>query len=154
MFKLRIGNVVFLFFRAPNEPEVKQVRKGVDIEKDFKKSFPKCQVMMTDENYRISTFMDVERLVNSNFHVSRKWVWDIMDCDNKARSLWSLMADLGGNLAFGYVCVQHKSGRHALNCFLDHAGNWWYVEPENNTIFMMGGIEAIKLNYKPYFVIF
>lgn len=150
---MRIGNTVFLFFRAPNGPEIKQVKKGTEIEKSFKKSFPKCQVMMTDEDYRITSKDQIEELVKANFHVSRKWVWDIMDCDNKAKSLWSLMGDLGGNLAFGYVAVQHPKGKHALNCFLDAAGNWWYVEPEDNTIFMMGGIEAIQMGYKPYFLI-
>jgi len=150
---MRIKDSVFIFFKVPKSPEVKQVKFGSDLSKELTKRWSKCQVVMADEKYRITTKEEIERLLEANFHKSRDWTWDIYDCDNYARSLWSLMQDIGGNLAFGMAYVDRLGGRHALNIFRDEKGEWYYVEPQNNKIFHVGGPDAIMEAYKPYVII-
>jgi hypothetical protein len=148
---LRIGDTIFIFFKIPKPVEVKQVKTFDALEKELKSLFPKCPIYMLDSKYKIINQEDLKRLLEYNFFKDKKWSWDEYDCDNKARDLWSLIPRLAGNIAFGIVYVEKPNGgRHALNMYRDEKNKWFFVEPEDNTVFMVNGADAILLGYKPY----
>lgn len=150
---MRIGETIFVFFRVPKAPSIQKLVGYTTIKTELFKKFPSCAVFVTDEKFMTTTQDEFKKLLEVNHMKNRKWTWDKYDCDNYAFSLKALIGDIIGNLTFGIVFVDKAGGKHALNIFRDNKGEYFYVEPQNNKIFSVGGVEAIQGAYKPYLII-
>ena len=67
--------------------------------------------------------------------LGKKWIADYEDCDDFARRLWGLMSFVHPNLCFGVVMITRVNDRHALNCFVDSKGDFYFVEPQTNIVY-------------------
>lgn len=140
---MRFGDVVIQVFRVP-KLEVKQVMTGTELEAELKKIFPKAQVILTDEKYRILSLRDVEDLLTLNSTRGRPWKWDLYDCDNYMRSIWQLFGDVTGNAAIGAAVVP----AHALNLIRCVEGWYWIDNKGNkNEVFGIRSAEALLRGY-------
>lgn len=142
---MRLGNVVFQFFMTPQEPNTLNVVNGEQLERELKTYFPKSQITLLDQKYKIYTLQDMTKLIEFNQNRQRKWIWDTYDCDNYAKSNWALINDILGNPAFGFATIKN----HALNLMRCTDGQWYWIDNKNNTneIFHIGSAKAIVEGY-------
>jgi len=150
---MKIGNTIFLFFKTPEPAQIKQVKTMTEIRDELKTLFPKCPIFLADSKYTITTNAEIERLLKFNMYKDRSWVWDDYDCDNYSFSLKGLMGDLAGNICLGIAWVNRTKDKHAVNIFRNEKGEYYYIEPQTNEVFHIGGAKAITEAYDPYLIV-
>lgn len=148
---MRVGNTVFQFYSIPSKPVVSQVKTGVELQKELKKLWPKCQVVLLDEIYTVSNMKDIEDLLKLNMSINEPWTWDTLDCDNYAWTTKDLSQSITGNMALGFAIVPG----HALNIVRASNNQWWWIDNKNNKqeMFLCNGAESIKKGYWPTLII-
>jgi hypothetical protein len=148
---MRVGNTVFQFYNIPQKPEVKQVKNSVELTKELKKLFPRCNVIVMDYIYTISSYKDVENLTTLNLSINQPWVWDTADCDNLAWTLKDISQSITGNMALGFAIVPG----HALNIVRCSDQHWYWIDNKDNKhqIFPINGVESITKGYWPNTII-
>lgn len=112
----------------------------------IKKIFGIRNVFCSDEGYWLPRQKDIESFLKLNVFKFRQYVPELYDCDNYSFSLIGMFTNLMSGYAIGIVWVHTPKGNHALNFFIDHNREVWYIEPQTDRIFK-------NKDYKPYFVV-
>jgi hypothetical protein len=93
--------------------------------------FPDVPIYLPDMSYKTCTKQDLERFLAWDKTDKEKYEAESFDCDDFA---WRLKGNITckpwSSIPFGVVWTN----LHALNCFVDEAGKFWFVEPQSNKI--------------------
>jgi len=93
--------------------------------------FPDAQIFVSDWTTKLCDPHDIKYFLKQDKTNHRKYIAEKYDCDDFAYRLLGQFAVPGwAELAFGLVWTD----LHALNCFVDSAGKFWYIEPQKDTI--------------------
>ena len=93
------------------------------------------RIYFKDSRYLLVPSSDVERLLNWDATDEFTYVSEQYDCDNYGLRLWGQINSLPewAGISLGMVWFSEPS--HALNFFVDVAGNVWLIEPQSDSIF-------------------
>jgi len=119
-----------------------------DLLLNLSKEFRGCYVEITDDDKYLVDVVDMMRFLQLNLFSALKYKAEKFDCEDFSRVLDALFALFNGRHACGVVHVNTRQGKHALNCFIDVFGAFYYIEPQNNHIFR----PIDKPDYTPYFI--
>lgn len=93
--------------------------------------FPDVPIYLPDISYKLCTKTDIERFLAWDKADKEKYQAEILDCDDFA---WRLKGNITvlpwSAIPFGVVWTN----LHALNCFVDDKGRFWFVEPQSDKI--------------------
>jgi len=106
---------------------------------------------VTDNLYNLIKRSNMVDFIDYNFSKLRDYKKTIFDCDNFSAVLYGQMSYVLSGFAVGIVHINTKTGKHALNFFIDDKLNWYYIEPQTNRIFTYNA--GKKKGYSPYFVL-
>ncbi len=86
-------------------------------------------IYLSDSLYWLCSENDIKTFVDIDDTNKIKYVSEEMDCDDFSYRLMGQLSipDWSG-IAFGIVWTN----LHALNCFIDDAGKFWFIEPQTN----------------------
>lgn len=106
---------------------------------------------ITDTSYYTSLVSDMQEFLNINISRIKKYQANIYDCDNFSHVFFGEASLLLSGYAVGIVHVKTKEGLHALNFMITKDKKFFYIEPQDNTIFNFS--RGNQKGYTPYFAL-
>ena len=93
--------------------------------------FPDIPIYLPDMKYKVTTIQQLRRFLDWDDTDKQKYIAEYMDCDDFAYRLKGQVSIYPWSaIPFGIVWTD----LHALNCFVDDTGKFWFVEPQNSKI--------------------
>lgn len=84
-------------------------------------------IYLSDNTYWLCSKEDIEKFLAIDVTKDFEYVTEKYDCDDFSyRLLGQLSVPEWSGIAFGIVWTN----LHALNCLIDDAGKFWYIEPQ------------------------
>jgi len=109
--------------------------------------FPDANILLSDNRFKTTTKAEIMRFLKGDNTDSYDYISEYFDCDDFSFSLMGKVSNQDwGCLAFGIMWTSTGSGNHAVNCFIDSAGEVWIIEPQNDKMFKLPN------GWKPYLV--
>ena len=88
-------------------------------------------IYISDNQYWLCSENDIESFLNLDETNKRFYVTEEFDCDDFSyRLMGQLSIPQWSGIAFGIVWTN----LHALNCFIDEAGKFWFIEPQSDKL--------------------
>lgn len=110
--------------------------------------YKQCYIEVSDNKKYLVNGHEMKKFLQINLGRFRKYTRDNFDCEDYARVLDGLFAQFNPKHACGRIHVTTKSGKHALNCFIDEFNKLYCIEPQTNEIFRLE-----DKSYKPYMIL-
>lgn len=120
-----------------------------DIEEVLKK-FDLKYYEIQDTKFKILNIEDAQRFLEMNISRIRRYEIEY-DCENFADVLRGQAQLLISGYLFGRVNVYTPKGKHALNFIISKEKEFFYIEPQTNSIFNLSYGKRFY-GYKPYFI--
>lgn len=122
-------------FKKKPEPPVVTPRKQVDSAYIFgilDSVMPDAaHIYISDNTYWLCTKADLESFLAMDATNKDQYVAEEHDCDDFSyRLMGQLSTQEWSNIAAGIVWTN----LHALNCFIDSDGKFWFIEPQSDTL--------------------
>ena len=131
----------------PPPKDLVDIQAG-DIMNLIKQAFPKANIFLSDSTYKTTNIDELMRFLKDDKTNEYRYVSEYMDCDDFSYRLMGSIHNVEwGALPFGIVWLSKPSGNHALNCFVDNTHEIYFIEPQNDNIFICPS------NWVPYLVI-
>jgi hypothetical protein len=97
----------------------------------LKDKFPEAKIYLSDNMYLLCNTADISKFLQQDATNKYKYDSDTFDCDDFSyRLMGQFSIPNWSYLAFGIVWTN----RHALNCCVDEDLNFWFVEPQSDTL--------------------
>ena len=88
-------------------------------------------IYISDSTYWLCSEDDIKTFLSLDKTNKEKYVPEEMDCDDFSyRLMGQLSVPEWSGIAFGIVWTN----LHALNCFIDDAGKFWFIEPQTDEL--------------------
>lgn len=88
-------------------------------------------IYISDSQYWLCSKADIDNILSLDASNKDKFVTDEHDCDDFSyRLMGQLSTQEWSGIAFGIVWTE----KHALNCFIDDSGKFWFVEPQTDAL--------------------
>ena len=92
---------------------------------------PDANVYLSDKSYLLCNENDIAWMLANDQSNKMEFTPEALDCDDFSYRLMGQFSVPGwSDLAFGIVWTN----LHALNCFIDESGSFWFVEPQTDTL--------------------
>jgi len=96
-----------------------------------KYAFDKAHVYLSDSAYYLCSKADIETFLAQDATNKQNFVAETFDCDDFSyRLMGQLSIPSWSAIAFGIVWTN----THALNCFIDDTGKFYFVEPQSGKL--------------------
>jgi len=113
----------------------------------LKEKFTAANIYLSDSIYKTTNIDELIRFINSDKTNEYKYVSEYFDCDDFSFHLMGSIHNVEwGALPFGICWLSKPGGNHALNIFIDREQEVYFVEPQNDTVFLC------PTHWVPYFV--
>lgn len=96
------------------------------------------KIVIGDNIYFTSSVEIMQKFTKYNLSRIRHYTINKYDCENFSNVLLGQASLMLPGCAFGVVHVERPQGLHALNFFIGKDKTFWYLEPQNNSIFNYG----------------
>ena len=127
-----IKKIACMICREELRPPVSDKSIKIDeLRRLLRGQFPDAQIFLSDMDYKLCSIDDVNYFLKQDKTDKIKYQREYWDCDDASYRLLGQFSIPGWSaLCFG-ICW---SDLHSLNCFLDEAKQFWFVEPQKDTI--------------------
>lgn len=147
----RLWNWIRLFFVIPESlSELKSDchMSYADLLHSLRGQFSKCAIFLSDNKLRLIYMDDIHIIDRLNVTSNKPYKPTVFDCEDFSFTLKGRMSRYHGGFAFGIVYTHTANkGDHALCCFINQFGQFYYYEPQSNKVF------KDKEGYEPFLIL-
>ena len=114
------------------KPSVRKERSGDEIYQIIRKACPTADhIYISDSTYWLCSQADITQFLALDLTNKEPYVKQEFDCDDFSyRLMGQLSTPEWAGIAFGIIWTN----LHAMNCFIDDTGKFWFVEPQTDAL--------------------